>query len=328
MKSSHGRIRTVSYWLSRPDVRLSNKMPKFFYHGTATNLWYDQIKRKGLAPRNITGSSGSYGSQNLHALSYENLVYISTDPDAATREAASQSSRKHGGRPMIIRIDSTGLDPERLVPDEDTQAKTPQASVDISSTLAYRGIIPADRLEPFLIQKQDKWERFKDVPVEEHPITTKLKNGETWGLHSMPEYYALLDAGIIEETIGRAGSILKILDNNITNEKILSILKDSGWTQTVKMILSDIALQNTGTIQQLRTNFDKDITKESTIRMLLDSGIVRGPYDLTGNTCHFEIEYYFNTTKNAIKLAKSIGKMGFKEFISKLEDAIRKYKIL
>ena len=42
--------RTVGYWLSRPEIRLANKMPKYLYHGTSTNLWYEGIKQKGLVP--------------------------------------------------------------------------------------------------------------------------------------------------------------------------------------------------------------------------------------------------------------------------------------
>jgi hypothetical protein len=332
MQAAGERSRTVGYWLSRPEIRLSNKMPHYLYHGTSTNVWYDGIKQKGLVPRSFTGSTGSYGSQNISSLSQGDLVYLSTDPDAATREAAKQAARKHGGKPLILRIDTTGLDINKLEPDEDTKAVTPQASVDISSTLAYKGKIASSNIEPFLLgtQKQkgnrlyDDWEKFYDVPVQEHPMTTKLKKGEA-PYSSDPEYYALKDAGLIDriKKYSDSGHSFEydVVKNpeEITDPQIKSILKNSGWTQNVKMILNDLQNGYRGVLHQLHNKIiPKELLKDKTIKMLLDSGILTAA-DYEGSA--LLSLHGWNAEKYAISLAKILGKTSFQ----KVALEIKKY---
>lgn len=324
MQSAGDRERTVNYWMGKPEIRLNNKLPKYFYHGTSTNLWYEGIKEKGLSPRLFTGSTGSYGSQNISSLSKPNLVYLSTDPDAATREAAKQAALKFGGKPLIIRISSTGLDPNRFAPDEDTKAETPQGSVNVSSTLAYQGRIPAENLEPFLIGNtevknhlyQTNWKKFEDVPTTEHPLTEKLKKGQL-PYSNEPEYLALKDAGII----GEKG----ILDKDITDEKIRSVLKKSGWTQNARAIISDFYDGYRGSLYQLKGIFvpDEETLQNKIITMLLDSGII--------NYKKYEDKFYFdvrnwNIEPYAIKLAKLMGKMPFQEFTSRLDQFVKTHQ--
>lgn len=337
MQGANNRYRTVGYWLGRPEIRLSNKLPRYFYHGTSTNLWYEGIKERGLYPRRISGSSGSYGAQNISALSQDDLVYLSTDPDAATREAARQATRKYGGNPLIIRINTNGLDPNKLTPDEDTRANTAQGSVDVASTLGYKGRVPSENLEPFLIGKTDpngnqfqvKWEKFKDVPISEHPITTKLKKGEI-PYYNDPEFYALLDAGIIgeEKTFDNNGfrqTQTVLLDKDITDEKIRSILKKSGWTQNVKAILNDIDNGYRGSIYQLKSLvIPKESLKENIIQLLLKSEIITVK-DYEENKVYFDVTNW-NIQPHAIKLAKLMGKMSFNELSSQIKEFTEKYK--
>lgn len=330
MQAAGQRARTVGYWLSRPEMRLSNKMPKYFYHGTSTNLWYEGIKQKGLVPRSFTGSTGSYGSQNISALSQGDLVYLSADPDAATREAAKQAAKKHGGKPLILRIDTNGLDINKLKPDEDTKAVTPQGSLDISSTLAYRGRIPAGNIEPFLLgtPKQkgnrlyDDWEKFYDVPIEEHPLTTKLKKGEA-PYSNDPEYYAFKDAGLIDRIRKYSDSghsyendVVKNPEN-ITDQQVKSILKNAGWTQNVKMILNDLSSGYRGILYQLKDRMiPKELLKDKIIQMLLQSGLVNAA-DYKENVILSLNDW--NAEKYAISLAKILGKTSFQKFAFEIQ---------
>ena len=330
MQAAGDRIRTVGYWISRPEIRLANKLPKYLYHGTATNLWYEGIKNKGLAPRRMTGSIGSYGAQNINSLSQDNLVYIATDPDAATREAAKQAASKYGGNPLIIRVNTTGLNPNYFVPDEDTHAKTAQGSVDIASTLAYQGRIPAGNLEPFLIGQtvtvkgriKTDWKKFKDVPLTEHPITVMLKNNKIPN-YSDPEYYALLDAGVIgKKKVANSNYFgdtkLVILDKNISDEKIRLILKNAGWTQNVKAILSDINYGYRGNLHQLESlTFSKESLDDKLIRMLIDSGLFTS--DTYQDKIYLKLRNW-NIESYAINLAKLMGKMSFGELSAKIKS--------
>ena len=330
MQGGNGRYRTVAYWMSRPEVRLANKMPKYFYHGTSTNLWYEGIKEKGLAPRRLTGSTGGYGSQNVSALSHSDLVYLSTDPDAATRTAAKQAANKYGGSPLIIRINTTGLDPSRLAPDEDTGSVTAQGSVDVSSTLAYRGRIPSSNLEPFLLAEQvtlgsriqTKWKKFKDVPVTEHPVTAKLKKGEFFS-YDDPEYIALLDAGIIgEEEVrddrGFPNRRQVILDKDITDEKIKKILKNSYWTQNFKLIQKDLGNGYRGVLYQLKNiEVPKEKLDDPILKMLIDSGLVIP--EEHKDKIYLDVSSW-NTQPYAIKLAKAMGRMNFEDLMQKVKN--------
>jgi hypothetical protein len=343
MQGANDRDRTVGYWMKRQEVRLANKMPKYFYHGTSTNLWYDGIKENGLLPRRASGSSGTYGAQNIQALSQDDLVYVAADPDAATRTAAEQAAKKHGGMPLIIRIDTTGLDPDRLSPDEDTKASTAQASVDIGSTLAYKGRISASNLEPFLIGKINydkqykavKWTRFEDVPMAEHPLTTRLKKGET-PYSEEPEYYALLDAGIIGKEKDGYGYQHVVTDKNITDEKIRSILKNARWTQNVKAILKDLADGYSGNFTYLRgLVVPEEVLQEKWLKMILDSELFRfmpirekdlkyfpqleKPVTLENNST-------YDSEEKAIKLAKMMGNITLPSLFEKIKKLYEKYK--
>lgn len=328
------RVRTVGFWMQKPTIQLANKLPKYFYHGTSTNLWYEGIKTRGLAPRKFTGSSGGFGSQNINALSKDDLVYISTDPDAATRSAAKQVSTKYGGSPLIIRISTIGLDPYKLTADEDTSQQNPQASVNISSTLAYQGVIPAGNLEAFLIGEEKTengrnytdWKKFQDVPVTEHPVTTRLKQGQV-PYYDTPEYIALMDAGIIgkervSQPSGHWQSQDVILNHNFDDNFIKSILKKAGWAQNVKYIEDDLNKAYRGMLYQLKgVEVPQEKLNDPILKMLIDSGIVKTyTHD---NRTFLEVENW-EVRPFAINLAKSMGKMNFQNLAEKIKDFLNR----
>ena len=332
MSSASNRYRTVGFWLSKPEIRLANKMPQFFYHGTSTNLWYEGIKQRGLLPKKLTGSAGSYGSQNIQALSHDDLVYLATDPDAATREAAKQAAKKHGGLPLIIRINTTGLDPNKLAPDEDTNQQSAQASIDIASTLAYQGKIPPTNLEPFLIgeKKETKnsitydWVKFHDVPVQEHPLTQRLKNNQV-PYSNEPEYFALLDAGIIQTTKKDNSAFPSYHDvvvnpQNINDQQIKQIIKNSGWTQNVKLILKDMEKGYSGFLYQIKDKIiPKNLTQNKLVKMIIDSQLVsirdyQDKYLLSLND--------YKPTLSAIQLAKMLGNTNFNQYAQNLIEIL------
>lgn len=333
MQAAGQRERTVNYWLRQPPVRLKNKLPQFFYHGTCTNLWYEGIKTKGLVPRKFTGSSGSYGAQNVDALSHDDKVYLSTDPDVATRTAAQQAAAKHGGQPLILKINTQGLDPNKLAPDEDTKTNTPQQSVDMASVLAYTGIIPAGNIQPFLIGQEKQtnhrlhtdWEYFKDVPIGEHPLTRKLKNNQI-PYSGDPEYYALKDAGIIDQEEIRPPDgwpykrdVLK--DPDITDDKIKSLLKNSGWTQNVKLILKDLNDGYSGHLYKLKNNkLTPEMEASPLFQALLQSGLVTT--NKYKDDTFLDVQSW-NPEANAIKLAKLLGRQGFSGLVREI-DALTK----
>lgn len=303
--------RTVDYWMRQKPVNLNNKLPEYFYHGTCTNLWYESIKKNGLLPRNTSNSSGSYGSQNISSLSKGNLVYLSVHPDAATREAAKQASNKHGGKPLILRINAEGLMPEKLINDEDARrAITAQDSIKAMSTAGYQGKIAPSIVTPFLLSINKQWTKFKDVPIEEHPLTIKLRNGEIPYYNDI-EYYILKDAGIIKEieTHDKNGFTNRrtVKTRDVADEEIKSLLKRSSWAQNVRFIVNDLN-EPLGVIYSLRNKNTQDLTpkQEYIIQLLVDSKL------LYREKSHFSVNSW-NAHDNAIEMAKSMGKMTFQD---------------
>lgn len=326
------RYRTVDYWMSRPEFKLANKLPKYFYHGTSTNLWYDGIKGKGLVPRDIIGSSGSYGAMSATALSREGLVYLSADPDFATREAASQAARRHGGLPLIIRVSTEGLDAAKFMPDEDTRMRTAQESLDIASTLAYKGRIPASNLEPFLMLRKrgEKWVPFEDVEVSEHPLTDLIRSKHMPHYGSY-EHHVLYDAGIIgklktPDAWGSRESI-EFLRTDVTDKEVRDLLKKNKWAVNVEPIRVAFveAYHKRTPISELRYYlFDPDILKEDSIKKLLKNDLLNvGKYNNGVNFGIDQSDFY----SKSIRLAKDIESMGYGKFAKNLYDIIEKYKI-
>jgi hypothetical protein len=317
--------RNVNYWLKNT-INFANKIPKYAYHGTSSNLWNLSIKKNGLLPRNVSGSMGSYGAQNVTSLSRGNLIYLSTHPDAAARTAAEQAAEKHGGRPIIIQIDTSGLFPEKFDIDEDARkVKTPHQSIEMMSAMAYREKIPASILKPYLIGERKsegnynftKWEKYHDVDIDEHPLTKRLKRGEL-PYRGDVEYYALKDAGIIgkEEVYLPSGHRQEkhVLKRDVTDAEIQKILHHSGWAQNAKAIEWDLNKGYGGIIYPLQgLDVTEKLLSDPLIKMLLKSNLLYVDHN------SFRIQGWEPEDK-IIMLAKLMGKMSFAEFTQQLKN--------
>ena len=339
--------RDVAYWLRQNTVNLNNRLPQYFYHGTSTNQWYMGIKQKGLLPRSLSGSSGSYGAQNIDSLSQSDLVYLSTHPDAAAREAARQAARKHGGRPLILRISSSGLFPEKFRPDEDaanrlrnaSSTMTAQGSVRMASIVGYTGRIGASVIQPFLIGKDNqltsnntiycKWEPFHDVPIGEHPLTQKLKDKQTPYVGDA-EYYALKDAGVIgqeqEKTASGWPTTRVVIKKDVDDNEVRTILKNAGWAQTVKAILKDLDDGYRGVLYRFKDRRVPDEISpedELLVKPLLASKMVTKE-KWKDNPERYYLSSYDYEDK-AIELAKLLGRQDFKQYSRKLIEMLDRW---
>lgn len=319
--------RTVGFWLKNKPINLNQHLPQYLYHGTSTNLWYDGIKQKGLLPRRLSGSGGSYGNQG-DALSQVDLIYLSAQPDIATRHAAQQAAEKHGGKPLIIRIKSDRLYPELFRPDEDSRAKTAQQSVFNMGTMAYQGRIPPTLIEPFQIGERiadrfvySKWKKFEDVPVGEHPLTNMLKTSNGFfSSSSSPFYWALVDAGLVKDedyyTPTGHRNTRQVVDQNITDDQIRKLIKNSPWVQDADMISKDIndwGMKGLKSLDNLPTETTPEL--QPIIDMLVDNGF----YTKEGNYLR---KAYFINKEHIISLAKALHKkkMDYRELLNKVQE--------
>jgi hypothetical protein len=320
--------RTVGYWMKQPAANLSNKMPDYFYHGTSTNQWYSGIKKNGLLPRTMSGSMGSYGAQNISSLSQDNLVYLALHPDAATREASLQAANKHGGNPVILRIDGKSLFPDKLTSDEDSRSDTAADSARLMSVVGYNGRVPPQAIKPFLLghRMQDKnrlytqWEKFKDVDVAEHPMTKGLKSGRM-PYSNDPEYLALKDAGIIgsekKPDIYGIDRDQDVVSGNFSDEDVKNAIKNAPWVHNARAIIHDMGESYRGHIYKLKDlsipeKLPPDLQK--VINMLIQSGMMYDP-----KRSYYELSTW-DVWPRAVKLAKLMGKMSFKELTNKINQ--------
>ena len=347
--------RNVAYWLRQNTININNRLPENFYHGTCTNLWYLAIKQHGLMPRGMSGAGGSYGAQNISALSQANLVYLSIHPDAAAREASRQAAKTHGGQPLILKIDTKGLFPERLHPDEDTQNRrkekiTAQDSIRMAFIVGYQGRIGPSAIEPFLLGEEGvknrtyvcKWVKFHDIPISEHPVTKKLKEKPLYILRGDAEYYALKDAGIIGEEdydapAGYKDKKVVLKKKDFTDEEIRNILNKSGWTQNMKAIIADLNEGYSGALYLLKEKrLPEDLSKEDQkiVDILLESGLVEketrkknwgsNPDEMI-TLLRLRETFFGHYEEQAIKLAKLLGKQDFRTFANKIKEMIDKW---
>jgi hypothetical protein len=256
--------RSAGYWGKQANTDFSmQKIPPYLYHGTSTELWYEGIKQKGLMPReqNSIASSGSYGT-DVDALSHGDKVYLAVHPDAAARSAAHQASSKHGGLPLIIRIKTAGLFPEKFGADEDASRRIDYlkkkgkedamggatASQIMMGTVSYQGRVPPSNITPIMVQRPapkgsnrvwKKWEPFDEKNIErsEHPMTKKLNDpvgSNFWS--DDPEFYALYDAGLVDFDDNK-GIIKK---PGVKDSQVRAALKNAPWRSTATAISKQI----------------------------------------------------------------------------------------
>ena len=307
--------RTVQYWLDQQRTDPKANLPEYFYHGTCTNLYNMFIKEQGLVPRQISGSSGSYGA-SVKALSRGMFNYLTIHPDYATREAALQAAKNHGGLPLILKINSHAIDPTRLFPDEDArtetweEVETWEESMQKIGTVAYKGIIQNSSIIPYEISKDNnrlKWSPYEETPTMNHPAYEKLIRTKEH-TNKNPIFFALYE----KEIIDKKGNLLK----PITSEEFNEIIKDAKWATNAWLIyesMSDGMLDKTRNSIISRSNFDKEAQK--IILDLYNHGILNDSLEMK-SSYH---SGYDSTIQATIKYAKHLGKNSWKEIEQKLK---------
>lgn len=308
--------RTVQYWLDQQRMDPKANLPEYFYHGTCTNLYNMFIKEQGLVPRQISGSSGSYGA-SVKALSRGMFNYLTIHPDYATREAALQAARNHGGLPLILKINSHAIDPTRLFPDEDArtetweEVETWEESMQKIGTVAYKGIIQNSSIIPYEISKDNnrfKWSPYEETPIMDHPAYENLTiTKEHRNKNSI--FFALYE----KEIIDKKGNLLE----SITSEEFNKIIKNAKWATNAWLIyesMSDGMLDKTRNSIISRSNFDKEAQK--IILDLYNHGILNDFLEMK-SSYH---SGYDSTIQATIKYAKHLGKNSWKEIEQKLKN--------
>lgn len=348
-RSIHGEIekdvnvdRKVSYYLkSRKKSRTEHYLPNYLYHGTSTELWYDGISKKGLLPRKQSGAGGigSYGASGQ--ISTQDVVYLASSPDAATKGAAIQSAERHGGYPVILRIDTNSLYPNKFVGDEDIDfdyeeyikkggnKSFPQFSINNMGTVGYAGKIPPSAIEPVMMTYGERetenlyrgrWLPWHDVERTEHAITKKLKNRNISTNESY--WWGLLDADIIDKDS-------KIIKPDFTDEEIREIFKNSSWMPIAQKISRDLnyfGMRGIKSLKDMRLeNYNLNHNDFNLIEMLIDSGLVEKNRDESLYVLNsFSDRYYLSI----IKLAKELDKrnMTYQELVQQLNKMKKKWK--
>jgi hypothetical protein len=301
--------RTVQYWIDQQRTDPKANLPEYFYHGTSTNLYNMFIKEQGLVPRQISGSSGSYGA-SVKALSRGMFNYLTIHPDYATREAALQAARNHGGLPLILKINSHAIDPTRLFPDEDAKTETWEESMKKIGTVAYKGIIQNSSIIPYEISKDNnrfKWSPYEETPIMDHPayenltITKEHRNKDSI-------FFALYD----KEIIDIKGNLLK----SITSEEFNKIIKNAKWATNAWLIhesMKNGSLRHTYNNVISKSNFNEKSQK--IVLDLYNNGILN---DYLGMKSIYTWEYD-EAIQSTIKYAKHLGKNSWQEIEQKLK---------
>jgi len=304
------KYRTVQYWLDQQRTEPKVNLPKYFYHGTSTNLYNMFIKEQGLVPRQISGSSGSYGASSVRALSRAMFNYLTIHPDYATREAATQAAKNHGGLPLILKIDSYAIDPTRLFPDEDARTESWEESMHKIGTIAYKGIIQNSSIIPYEISKDInalKWLPYEETPTMDHPTYEKLiTTKEHRNKDSI--FFALYD----KEIIDIKGNLLK----SITSEEFNKIIKNAKWATNAWLIhesMKDGSLRHTYNNVISKSNFNEKSQK--IVLDLYNNGILD---DYLGMKRIYTWEYD-EAIQSTIKYAKHLGKNSWQEIEQKLK---------
>jgi hypothetical protein len=124
--------------------------PEFWYHGTST-AFLDKIRQHGLIPRRTSGVKASY--VGFATESNPQYVYLSDGHGSSVRFAATEAAKKHGGKPLVLKISGEAIDVDRLQPDEDSKESTWRGSLNLMGSAAYDGSI-----DPQFIDTVE-WER-------------------------------------------------------------------------------------------------------------------------------------------------------------------------
>jgi len=154
---------TVEEFL-RSQTRPPWEMPRYFYQGTSDDRW-SSIERAGLVPRAKTGVKPAYGAHISSAKpSNPNYVYLVGSPGAIARWAANDAARADQSIPVILKIDSRGMDMDKLRPDEDSRSDDWKDSLAQLDSVAYEGEIEPEFITLYRISKGGKWQDAPPPP--------------------------------------------------------------------------------------------------------------------------------------------------------------------
>lgn len=128
----------------------------YFYHGTSYDRWIN-IEKEGLQPRNITGSSPVFGKIYNAPSSHMDKVYLSASYGNAVKFAARDAVMNKNDYPVILKINSKGMDFNLLQPDEDSKETDWVKSLYSINSIAYSGSISPEFIELYAYLDEQKW---------------------------------------------------------------------------------------------------------------------------------------------------------------------------
>ena len=135
---------TVGEYLEMGRPSEDGELPPVLFHGTSTAV-LDDIMRRGIAPRDVTGSVPVYGAEGTMegiGVGHAGRIYLASGYAlGSAKYAARSAARMLGGDAVILAVDADALDHGLLRPDEDSGSNDWIASVWRTGTLAYEGTV-------------------------------------------------------------------------------------------------------------------------------------------------------------------------------------------
>lgn len=182
---------TVSGFINQ-STRPPWEMPLYFYHGTSENRWND-IQNIGLTPRSETGITPAYGAHISSAkTSNPNYVYLTGFFGSTARLAAIDAANIDQSIPVILRIDSKGIDPQKLRADEDAIPKNDplgnydwQYSIQNLDTVGYEGSISPQFIKLYKTHLDRKW--VDPIPPKPDWLAKQIQNIGGSGYKDLPD---------------------------------------------------------------------------------------------------------------------------------------------
>lgn len=155
-----GPPKAVRDLLRMPSPRRTDWSKVKLYHGTTSEVWAS-VMSDGLRPRGETNVEPVYGTMGANAEGGRvDAVYL-TDQQNTAHMAAIQAARKHGGDPVVFEV--WGLDPAKVLPDEDSKEDTAEASLARIGSVAYAGTIPPRNLRMAELMTAGRWEKMAGI---------------------------------------------------------------------------------------------------------------------------------------------------------------------
>jgi len=129
------------------DFLASDELPQAFVHGTdyATGI---QILNKGLLPRSESKRKAVYGTHFAASLLDRIYLFANVGSAALAAYQVTTHKKKKTNKAVVLKVEIP--DERLLAPDEDAQTASWLESLWTLSSVAYKGVIPPDYIEPLL----------------------------------------------------------------------------------------------------------------------------------------------------------------------------------